>query len=102
MKPKIIIIHGPMAAGKSTTTKELMKKLKDYTLVDRAYLKDEMLRRVKKKDKTLAKKISQDAMFLIVRKLMNHKYNILLQEVRITKLDNNMWINFFILLSFFD
>ena len=74
MPPKILIIHGSMASGKSTISSELNKKLKNFILIDRAYLKDTMLREVKAKNPELAKQTSKEAMYLIAKKLMKHKY----------------------------
>ena len=79
---KIIVIHGPMASGKSTISSKLLEMLPNYVLIDRAYLKDTMLRRVKAKDPDLAKKLSAKAMFLIARILLKQGYNVILQEIR--------------------
>jgi adenylylsulfate kinase-like enzyme len=80
---KIIVIHGPMGCGKSTIVSELVKKLPDYVLVDRAYMKDTMLKNVKSKDPKLAKKLSADAMFLIAKGLLKKGFNLILQETRL-------------------
>ncbi|MBS3147816.1 AAA family ATPase [Candidatus Woesearchaeota archaeon] len=80
MKPTIAIVHGPMAAGKSTVTRELDENLKDFIFVDRAYIKNVML--AKLDDRELAKELSQDAVNLIMTGLMKLKKNMLLQETR--------------------
>ncbi len=81
---KIIVIHGPMGSGKSTIVLGLVKKLPDFVLVDRAYIKDTMLKKVKAKDSKFAKKLSADAVFLIAKELLAKGYNIILQETRAT------------------
>jgi len=90
--PRIIIIHGPMGSGKSTIVSELAKKLPNYILVDRAYIKDKMLKDVKKENRDIVKKLSADAMFLIARGLLKKGYSIILQEIRLPvvkkRLDN--------------
>ena len=72
-----------MASGKSTISSKLEKKLKNYVLVDRAYLKDTVLSKVKARERELALKLSKDAMFFIAKRLMKRKYNIILQEIRV-------------------
>ena len=79
-KPTIVLIHGPMASGKSTVTNELDKLLKNYHFVDRAYIKNVMLNKLE--DRDLAKELSKKATFLIMKGLMKTKKNILLQEMR--------------------
>jgi len=79
---KIIIIHGAMASGKSTITSKLNEILKDYIFVDKAYIKDTMLKKVKIQNPKLAKEISREAIFLITKRLMEKKKNIILQETR--------------------
>ena len=79
---KIIVIHGPMGSGKSTIVKELKRKLPDYVVVDRAYIKDTMLEDVKKNDSEFARKLSADAMFFMARRLLKKGYNLILQEIR--------------------
>lgn len=72
----LILIHGPFASGKSTLCKQLLKKLKGYAFVDRAYLK-QMLKPCDKQDARLvANKTSQ----FMVEELMKLKKNILVQE----------------------
>lgn len=80
MKPTILIIHGPMASGKSTVTNELDKLLKDYHFVDRAHIKNVMLKKLE--DRELAKELSKKATFLTMKGLMKKKVNIMLQEMR--------------------
>jgi adenylylsulfate kinase-like enzyme len=87
---QIIIIHGPMASGKSTITNKLNEILKDYTFVDRAYIKDIMLGKLRKKNPDLARKISKDAMFTIMKDLMKNKQNILLQEIRLPSVKKHL------------
>lgn len=80
MKPTILIIHGPMASGKSTVTNELDKLLKEYLFVDRAYIKNVMLKNLD--DRELAKELSKDATYLIMKGLMKKRASIMLQEMR--------------------
>lgn len=80
IKPTILIIHGPMASGKSTVTIKLDNVLKDYHFVDRAYIKNVMLKKLD--DRELAKELSKKATFLIIKGLIEKKNNILLQEMR--------------------
>jgi len=79
---KIIVIHGIMGGGKSTITSELIKKLPDYVLVDKAYIKDTMLKKVKKDDADFARKLSRDATYMIAKELIAKGYNLILQETR--------------------
>lgn len=69
-----------MASGKSTVTTELDKLLKGYHFVDRAHIKNVMLKKLG--DRELAKELSKKATFLIINELMKSKKNILLQEMR--------------------
>ena len=68
-----------MASGKSTIANKLEKLFKDYHFVDRAYIKNIML---KKLDREMAKNLSKNATFLIIGELMKSKQNIMLQEMR--------------------
>ena len=77
--PKIIIIHGPTAAGKSTISRLLLDKLNDFAFVDRACIKDML----KKSGKAEAKQISNDASLFIIKELMKFQKNILVQEMGI-------------------
>ena len=81
MTPTLLLINGPMGSGKSTLTKELDQRLADYTFIDRAYIKDVMLRRLKKENRPLAKQLSQEATLHLARGLMPLQKNILIQEV---------------------
>ena len=90
MFKKILIIHGPMAAGKSTITSKLNEKLKEYIFVDRAYIKDIMLGKLREKNPKLARQISKDAMFTIMKDLMKDKQNILLQEIRVSSVKKHL------------
>ena len=79
-KPKIVIIHGPMASGKSTITNKLEKILKNYLFIDRAYIKNVMLKGLE--DRDIAKKLSKEATFLIMAGLIKLRKNMILQEMR--------------------
>ena len=59
------------------------QELPKYVLVDRAYLKDTMLKNVKLENPELAKKLSLYAMILISKELLKEGYNLILQEIRI-------------------
>jgi len=78
--PIIVIIHGPMASGKSTITNKLEKLLVNYHFIDRAYIKNIMLKKLENRE--LAKNLSKNATFLIMSGLMQSKENIMLQEMR--------------------
>ncbi|MBI2667600.1 AAA family ATPase [Candidatus Woesearchaeota archaeon] len=75
--PKIVNLHGVMASGKSTIVEILNKKLKNYSYVDRAYIK----KMLKPAGRENARKISKKATFLIIKELMKLKKNILVQEL---------------------
>ena len=90
MKPKIILINGLIASGKSTLCSALIEKLNDFVFVDRAYIKETMLRRVKKNDKPLARKLSKKAVYVIVKGLMKDRYNLLLQEFSLGSLKKHL------------
>lgn len=74
--PKLILIHGPIASGKTTITQQLLTKLKDYAFIDRAYIKD-MLKPSGKND---AKIIADKVVILALQELMKLNKNILVQE----------------------
>ena len=78
MPPTILIIRGPMASGKSTVCKILDEKLQDFLFLDRAYVKNTMLKKMSNKE--LARKISKTAVYAMMQELMSEKYNLLLQE----------------------
>jgi len=75
--PKIIAIHGPMAAGKSTITEKIREKLPDHAYVDRPFIK----RGLKPLGSKLALKISKAASFDILRQIMKLGKNVIIQEV---------------------
>lgn len=77
--PKIIIIHGSMAVGKSTITEQLRKRLPNYAYVDRPYIK----RGLMPLGRELAKKLSKDASYDIIRNIMKLGRDIIIQEVSI-------------------
>lgn len=74
--PNLIMISGPIASGKSTICEQLLKQLKNYAFVNRAYLKD-MLKPI---GKTEAKEVANKATIFITRELMKLNKNILVQE----------------------
>ena len=80
MKPTILLINGPMAAGKSTVCRILDEKLPDFLFLDRAYVKDVMLKKIS--DRVLARQISKDAIHQMAIELMPLKFNLLFQEHR--------------------
>ena len=82
--PKLVIIHGPTATGKSTISTLLVEKLTDFGFVDRAYIKN-MLKRI---GKPIAKRISDDASIFIIKELMIIKKNIFVQELGIEKIQS--------------
>ena len=75
--PKIITLHGPMAAGKSTITELLREKLPSFPYVDRPYIK----RGLKPAGRKEALKISKEASYFIIEKLMELGKDIIVQEV---------------------
>ncbi len=75
--PTIINIHGPMAAGKSTLTKLMREHFKDYAYVDRPNLK----KGLQPLGKPLAKALSKDAVYFVVKQLMKQGNNIILEEI---------------------
>ena len=82
MKPVLISIHGPMAVGKSTICSHLYNKLKDYVFVDKAYIKDTMLKRLKKTDREKAKEIANKVTVYMLEQVIPLQKHILLQEMR--------------------
>jgi len=74
---KLIIIHGPIATGKSTISKLLLENLNDYVFVDKEYFKY-MLKKIGKEN---AKKISTDTSLFIIKELMKLNKNIITQEM---------------------
>jgi adenylylsulfate kinase-like enzyme len=86
-KPTIVIFNGAMGSGKSTITGILKEKLPEYVFVDRAYIKDIMLKHIKKKNPELARTLSRDVLFLIMDELIKNKHNILLQEIRASSIE---------------
>lgn len=75
-KPKLILIHGPIATGKTTTCYSLRHKIKGYAFVDLEALK----RMLKKSGKEDAKIIAKKAVAFLVEELMKLKKNIIVQE----------------------
>jgi adenylylsulfate kinase-like enzyme len=75
--PNIILIHGPMAAGKSTITAELRKRLPDYAYVDRPYIK----RGLKPLGRETAKKLSKAATYDIMREIMKLGRDMIVEEL---------------------
>jgi len=74
--PKLILIDGPVASGKTTTCYALKDKLKDYAFVDREIIK----RLLKHSGKQDAKVITDKTINFIVAELMKLNKNILIQE----------------------
>lgn len=74
--PKLIIINGPIASGKTTICNRLLKKLTNFAFVDRAYLKD-MLKNSGRED---AKIIADKTAAFIITELIKFKKDILVQE----------------------
>lgn len=83
--PQLINIHGPLASGKSTLTTLLRKKL-HYIHVDRPFLK----KALKPLGKPLAKRISREIAYLIIKGFMKLKKNIIVQEMSPTGLKNRL------------
>jgi len=84
--PKILNLNGPMAAGKTTITEILHKKLKTYSYVDRSHIK----KKLKPSGRNNARKISKKASYLLIKELMKLKKNILTQEVNPTDLKKKL------------
>lgn len=85
--PKIIILRGPMASGKSTTIDILDKKLKDYVYINREYIKSKMLKKMPRK---YARKISKRALWTLLKEVMKLKKNILVQELSKSNLNKKL------------
>lgn len=82
-KPIILAIHGGMCSGKTETTRELRFKLKDFVFVDREHIKLKELGPLKKtKGKEFVRQLSNEFVAYHVKRLMENKINILLQETR--------------------
>ncbi len=90
MKPILISIHGPMASGKSTVCSHLYNKLKDYVFVDKAYIKDTMLKRLKKTDREKAKEIANKVTIYMLKQVIPLQKNILLQEMRYCTIEKRL------------
>ena len=88
-KHTIIAINGLMCAGKTTICKALSERLKDYIHVDRAYLKNTMLKPLWLHDRQLARYLSKKATIDIIQGLMPHGYNIIVQELRLTQIEKH-------------
>ena len=84
--PKIILIHGSMAVGKSTITEQLRKKLPNFVYVDRPYIK----RGLKPLGRELAKKLSKETSYDIIKKIMKLKEDIIVQEVNVISLKKKL------------
>lgn len=75
--PKLILIYGPMAVGKSTTINALLLSLDGWVFLDRAYFK-EMLSSLGRPE---AKRIARKIMPILFDEVFESKKNILTQEV---------------------
>ncbi len=80
--PFIINIHGPIASGKTTTTKLLQKKFKNILYIDKPALKKDL----KLLGKEKARKISSEASYFMLGQCINTKKNILVSEMSPTKI----------------
>lgn len=79
---RLIVIHGPMCAGKTTIVSELRKALPQALCFDRPTIKDDMLYALKKQDEKRASKIANEAVFFLCQKTMIGGQDIILQEFR--------------------
>lgn len=75
--PFIINIHGPIASGKTTITVLLRKRLKNIVYINRPTLKKDL----KILGKETARKISSEASYFMLGKLLKIKKNILVSEI---------------------
>lgn len=101
MNKIIINLHGPMAAGKSTLTEMLREKYTDFAYVDRPFIK----RGLKPAGNTLAKSISKDATYFIIKEIIKNNVNIIVQEVNPQSIQNQLGEiinkNNYVVLSFY-
>ena len=84
--PKLICIHGPMAVGKSTITEMLMKKLPNFSYVDRPNIK----RGLKPAGRQNSLIISKQATYFIIKELMKIKKDIIVEEINPTSIKKKL------------
>ncbi|MFT4304978.1 MAG: hypothetical protein ACMXX8_02715 [Candidatus Woesearchaeota archaeon] len=75
--PKIITIHGPLGAGKSTLTKLLKDEFSTFSYVDRPFIK----RGLKPLGKKIALKYSKETSFYLIDKLIDLNADIITEEI---------------------
>lgn len=89
--PKLITIHGPVGAGKSTLTEQLRKRLPTYSYVDRPFIK----RGLKPAGRKNALKLSKKASYFLIKELVKLKQDIIVQEVSSENLKAHFPTGFF-------
>lgn len=89
--PNIITIHGPVGAGKSTLTAILRERLPTYSYVDRPYIK----RGLKPAGREQALKLSKEASYFLIEKLVSMKQDIIVQEVNPVSMKKHLGEKFF-------
>ena len=88
---KLITIHGPAGAGKSTLTKIIRDKIPTYSYVDRPIIK----RGLKPAGRKEALRLSKKAAYFLIKELVNLKQNIIVQEVTPISMNKKIGENFF-------
>ncbi len=88
---RIITIHGPAGAGKSTLTKILRDKLPTYSYVDRPIIK----RGLKPAGRKEALRLSKEASYFLIKGLVALKQDIIVQEVTPVSMNKKIGEGFF-------
>lgn len=87
----LVIVHGPPGVGKSTLTGLLREQLQEYAYVDRPYIK----RGLKPAGKDVARRLSKEASYLLISRLVELGKDIIAEEVDPESVFKNIGERFF-------